>query len=159
MDFVQAQQLLLRLEGHWKAAAIRIARKKGFGAAQLLEAVPLTIKEAELGILHIPRDEHVLQTYAVVRAHLRDGLAFPGLSELLEQEQPAHSESLIVGMVGELANYGTLGNLLRCAPTRHVHYMLRSTCLLHACCHDTYEMLNAWQSIIGGAKNDLVGEH
>lgn len=92
---------------------IEDSRIKGYTAELLLQAQSSTIREAELGILHAPEDKHVLQTYAVVRACLSDGLRFPGLTELLNEVQPEQPDSIIIGFVGELANYGTLGTTLR----------------------------------------------
>lgn len=93
--------------------AIEESRIKGYTAELLLQAQSNAMREAEIGIVHAPKYRHILQTYAVVRAYLSDGLEFPGLLELLKEVQPEQPDSIIIGFVGELANYGSLGATLR----------------------------------------------
>lgn len=79
----------------------------------LLDAQDVTIQEASIGMLNVPRDPNILQTYAVVPTQPSNALEFDGLVPLLQQRQPAHPDSLVVGFLTELANYGSLAQLLR----------------------------------------------
>lgn len=80
---------------------------------QLLDSQDISIQEASIAMLNAPCDLNVLQTYAVVHTHPSAALEFDGLVPLLQQRQPQQSDVLIVGLLCEFANYGSLSELLR----------------------------------------------